>query len=314
MSAGVGVSAGVSAGAPVGAGALAFGAIDDPVAEASASESGGGAHFVRRFAVPKIALYDAEQCPICEETMSFLFADQQALQQSAADESSGNASRTASAKRRAELLKSLNARANLAQENQNQHKLIYEMEQTLRGEVRDKQILRMMLTMRRESIERDFEAFEIKYVAWTYEMLQEHFDPKNGHMRQPLREQLDEHETLRETFTMLKRSTKVPDPQNPTQEVPHLRAIEIMLRTKKSLDESRDKIELQRQKSGNINDQLRGLVQAIERLRKDKSADSLTTDPEMAAGTVAMAGDSRTTAANFSEQTASVRAKFVSGW
>lgn len=261
---------------------------DDPAVSSSSETS-----FVRRYAVPVHELYDEDACVICEETVAYLHDREAAIR----SESSGNAQVSAS-KQRAESLRALQARAQLAQVNQDKHKIIYDMEQNLRGQTADIFIRRKMLRLRRNLIERECERFGIRYVQWTDEMLRVHFDPDNGHVPQHEREAAQEHLALRRQFRLLTNSMEVRDPENPARDVPHLRVMEVLLRTKTKLDESRKTIREMRVQSASSDEAIRALTAAIARTDHDVTSEMITTDPETAAGTTIAGTDSRAMAAN----------------
>jgi len=246
----------------------------------------------RRHAVPASEMYDPDACPVCEETLTFLHAD---VQETLSVRSEA-ASQTA-ATRRDKRARARAARLAVAREDTQRHELIFKLAEVMATRIPDTRLVRHLLVLRRNLIEVDLESFGIPYVAWTHEMLVRHFDPANQHRFDPAREALADHRALRAEIDKMRRSMYVPSAANPGVTLVDTRVADQVLKWTLAMQKTRKHIyELQQDVDPNASASLRAMAEAVNGFRRDRAAEQLSLDPELEAGTLAMAGDARTTA------------------
>lgn len=246
----------------------------------------------RRYAVPASELYDADACPVCEESLTFVHADaQEALSVRS------EASKQTAATRRDKRARARAARLAVAREDTQRHELIFKLSEVMSTRIPDERLVRHLLVLRRNLIEADFERFQVPYVAWTHDMLTRHFDPANHHRFDPAREAIADHRALRSEVDKMRRCMWVPSQANPGVTLLDPRVSDQVLKWTLALQKTRKHIqELQQDVDPNASASLRAMADAVGAFRRDRAAEQLSLDPELEAGTLAMGGDARTMA------------------
>lgn len=254
-----------------------------------ADDGDASASFARQHAVAPEVMYDADSCPICEETMTFTYHAARA-RVGVGGHRAANRLLSNQQRQRERLTRALQARSNLADSDQKCHQVLYNIEHALRGRWADRRIFRLMLVLRREWIEKNLERFEIPYVPWTMAMLQTHYNPTNGHFAQPIRQVALEYDRSLDLHEKTYRASC----QDGTLDYRAIAAFKDLCKTTQTYRE--EMARLLDEGEPDIAEALRTLAAAIARTTHDEGALRLQQDPEAAAGRLPAGGDNRTSA------------------
>lgn len=220
-------------------------------------------------------------CPICREQFQSVFDDNRSMAESVDARASGVKSTARNAK----------ARSAIRDLVTNRHKMIFQAESIVRGRMHDDHIIDFMLEARQRMIEDHLAAYDIPFVPWTAAALRAHFDPRNEHVFDEVREIKNELRSTRDAITRLERCCFLTDPNNPARMVYDPKAITAL---HKMAGHKMKLITALGKALRNTDEDVAGAMYAMTSALTQKTNDGaaeMVRDPRTAAGTVAVGGD-----------------------
>jgi hypothetical protein len=235
----------------------------------------------KRFAVPLRALYEADACPLCEESAPIL---QRAAQIRIASTANIKGIQRTSQAHQEEVAQTIQARTAMVKEELKKHELIFKVEAELRSEMPDRRVAVYVVRMRR-CIERELAASHIPYVRWTIEMVMDHFNVFNDHIRDKVRTAAYVHDLVLKQIPRIQQCMYVPSMTNPGTMLLDTRAAKALTdMIRLQMDAARNLTATQNTVDPSRTATLRGLTDVINSFSNDEVAASVTTDPEASAG------------------------------
>lgn len=234
-----------------------------------------------KYAVPIHVLYDRGACPICEESATSVHREAQLR---IAGTATGRPGTRTSQSHQEEVAQTIQARTALVKNELRKHELLFKTEAELRGRLPDKRIAVYVLRMRRR-IEREMEDARIHYVRWTQQMLLDHFNVFNDHIRDNVRIAAYTHDLVLRQIPRIAQCMYVPSMTQPGTMLLDVRAakafdtmVNLEMKTEARLTA------LQNTVDPNAIATLRALTGIINSYTCDDSAAAVTCDPEASAG------------------------------
>lgn len=214
-------------------------------------------------------------CPVCQEAIFTIYEDRRNTQ------GPGGLKLTA---------RSSNARSAMQQKTTNRYAMVFRAETILRGVLCDDEIFKLILNMHRLLIEKPLSLRpEIKFVPWTMGILRTHFDADAGHTFDKIR-LLDKE--LRRTDRLLETTESYIEFQdaegNTRLDTRAVMAIERLSSHKVKMITLKD--QFNREKPEDLAGAIFSINSGVSRLAHD-GAREVTSDPRVAAGTMAVGGD-----------------------
>lgn len=170
-----------------------------------------------------------------------------------------------------------------------QYRKILEMSDLMSGIMNDEQIIDNMVIMYRKSIYEPLSKLGRPVELWTHDMLREHFDVRNGHIFDVIREARQDMLDTAEVARFAKQKCKMPHPDNPGLTVLDVKAANAFEKLQKEKRAGRAELtKLIEKKSDSLSADIRSLTAAIMALT---DADTLLVNPRISAGTMERGGD-----------------------
>lgn len=221
-----------------------------------------------------------DRCGVCREQLSSMFDDNRA--QDEAVDTGGAKSTKKQAKARSAMQSSIS----------DLYRVIFQVEEVLRGLIDDATLLPLLLKLHRDLIETQASDNYVDVVPWTIEMLRDHFHPVHGHTFDKIRETQHSLKLIKQTMCAVANSVTRPDPNNPAvQTVDHRAAAAHTSIASTHARLVRELANLHARKDERLADAVFRLISAIE--KREPEVERISRDPRAAAGTVAAGGDTR---------------------
>lgn len=174
------------------------------------------------------------------------------------------------------------------------YRFIFQFEEQARGVMNDDFIFAEMVWMHQDFIERPLERLGFPVVRWTEAALREHYDTRNGHTFDKVREVQNDLTQLRTLQNLIYTKCTTPDPGNPAQVSICHKSIDSFEKIRKSKQQCIDALAAyQNEKACIVKTQTRDLANVLGRKRLHEA---ITISPQVAAGNMRAGGDALRTA------------------
>lgn len=264
-------------------------------------------------AVPVVPLpvvpvpHQMRECVICSESYRLEFARRAA----AASQASGGAGggegeggeegEGGAAPPRKKSKKTMQATSAAVSVVVDRYRYIFQFEEQARGVMNDDFIFPEMVWMHRDFIEAPLERLGFPFLRWTEAALREHYDPINGHVFDKVREVRNDLTQLRALQNLLYNNCTKPDPGNAALRTIDHKAVESYEKIRKSKQQCIDALDhYQSERACVVKTQTRELAIVLGRNRLQES---VSINPQVAAGTMRSGGDTLRTAGSSGDGT-----------
>lgn len=243
--------------------------------------------------LPSLGVLPAGGCPICFEQFQSHYNGNRTMRTSV-DAAAAGIQTTVRA-----------AKANSAMQSNvtDLYQVVFKCEVILRGVIDDDdQLLRLILQLHQAIIEKPLKKRNIAYKPWDLLMLKQHFHPEKGHIHDEIRTKKKEKMRMINLMGVADSHLEEPDPDNPGQMKFNFQAAKVVIQA------SAHKVKLVESITKLIKAKEEDLPAAMFALRSQLARmtaadDEVVRDPRMAAGTMAVGGDTLRSA-NLSASTA----------
>ncbi len=237
------------------------------------------------------------ECVICSESYRLEFARRAAAAAQAGgggeggEEGEGAAAAAPPRKKSKKTLQATSAAVSVVVDR---YRYIFQFEEQARGVMNDDFIFPEMVWMHRDFIEAPLERLGFPFLRWTEAALREHYDPVNGHVFDKVREVRNDLTQLRALQNLLYNSCTKPDPGNAALRTIDHKAVESYEKIRKSKQQCIDALDhYQSERACVVKTQTRELAIVLGRNRLQES---VSINPQVAAGTMRSGGDTLRTA------------------
>ena len=243
----------------------------------------------RLLAPPQPAAAPAGECPICYERITPLYEEAQ----------------TSGAK----------ARSAVQEKIINQHTLIFSTESALRGRMRDEELLPILLQLHQRLIEKPARENQLTHNVWTLADLQRHFDPRNPHIFDEVREIKNAQHLVRGAMHDVRPHVLEQDPNSPGSLMvckAGVSALSNLAAQNAKLTSQLVRMQTAAEKS--VSDAIFSLVSTVRRAANVNGLDqALLREPALAAGTM-MTGETAVQSAVKDDKRGGVDMYKISGY
>lgn len=217
-------------------------------------------------------------CPACQQWFRIQFEDHQ-----------NGRRQGSSASKRVQ-----HAQLETGNDVQEQYRRLFQIETLLRGQREDREIIQLMVAFHRERIEIPMRENGMECPVWTSSMLAEHFDVRNRHTFDKIRNLQIHLDQTRENAEAASKQCFFPDPNNPARKLINPRAVGAYEKLTKLHIAILDKMEAYQAEKGD--DLASALFSVASAVRGIGMREAVVTNPRIAAGAMERGGDMRSTA------------------
>ena len=180
------------------------------------------------------------------------------------------------------------------------YRMVFGVENFLRAYWTDNQLLPLLLALHQHVIEKPAREQGFDFVPWTLALLKRHFNPRDPHMLDPIREMRNCQALFRTAIFSSYDHLFEQDPANPANTVVNSKAASAMTAfTEKNMKLLATIRKMQTENDENIANAMFTLVSTLKRVAGLEGVDEeMLRNPHLAAGTVVAGGSSIRTATN----------------